>query len=204
MIKAVVFDLGNVLVDFDYSMAAKRIKHFSSINIKDIPKLIISSEITKNFEEGKISPGDFFLYIKSLLRLNISYEAFVPIWNEVFFLSAKNRAVFSIANILRGKYKIAILSNINTLHFDYLKRNFPIFDIFHEVFASCDMGIVKPDLKIYNKALEFLGVAPQEVFYTDDREELITKARFLIPNSFVFKGIKKLKNDLIESGVILN
>ena len=89
MIKAVIFDLGNVLVDFDYSIAAKRIKHFSSINIKDIPKLLISSKITKVFEEGKISPGDFFLHIKSLLKLDISYEAFVPIWNEVFFLTVK-------------------------------------------------------------------------------------------------------------------
>lgn len=203
MIKAIVFDLGNVLVDFDYSIAAKRIAHFCNLSIKDIPKILLNSQITRVFEEGKIQPEDFFLRVKDLLGLDISYEAFVPIWNEVFFLSAKNRSVFSLANILRDKYKIAVLSNINTLHFGYLKKNFPVFDIFHAVFASCDMGLVKPDLKIYNEVLSVLKVGPEEVFYTDDREELIKSARLLIEHSFVFKDAKKLKNDLTKSGVVL-
>lgn len=204
MIKAVIFDLGNVLVDFDYSIAAKRIAHFCPLGPKDISKMLLSSNITSIFEEGKIMPEEFFSQIKCMLSLDISYGAFVPIWNEVFFLSAKNRSVFNLANTLRKRYKIAVLSNINVLHLNYLKNHFPVFDIFHAVFASCDMGLVKPDLKIYNEALAALGVVPQEAFYTDDREELVKGASSLIPHSFVFKDAKKLKKDLIESGIILN
>ncbi len=204
MIKAILFDLGNVLVDFDYSIAARRIAHFCGVSHKEIPSILLDSNITSLFEEGKILPEDFFLRLKDLLGLRVSYKVFVPIWNEVFFLSAKNRSVYSLANRLRDKYTIAVLSNINILHYEYLKKHFPIFGIFHAVFASCNMGLVKPDVKIYVKALEALGVSPQEAFYTDDRQELVKGAQALIINSFVFKNAKKLKDDLIGSGVVLS
>jgi putative hydrolase of the HAD superfamily len=203
-IKVILFDLGNVLVDFDYSIAARRMAHFSGVDYKDIPRLLLSSNVTSIFEEGKISPKDFFLRIKDMLNLNISYERFMPIWNEVFFLSAKNRSVYNLANSLRNNYKIAMLSNINILHYEYLKEGFPVFDIFDEIFISCNMGLVKPDPKIYTQVLEALEVLPEEVFYTDDREELVKSAGSLKIKSFVFKDIKKLRNDLVGSGVVLN
>jgi len=202
-IKVILFDLGNVLVDFDYGIAARRMVHFIGVGHKDIPALILKSEITGIFEEGKISPREFFLKIKDSFNLNISYERFVPIWNEVFFLSAKNRSVYSLANSLRNNYKLAMLSNTNILHYEYLKRSFPVFDIFDEVFISCKMGLVKPNPRIYARVLEELNVLPQEVFYTDDREEFVESARGLKINSLVFKDIKKLRGDLAGLGVAL-
>jgi len=203
-IKVILFDLGNVLIDFDYNIAARRIAHFCGRSPGDIPGLLLGSSLTGIFEMGKIIPEEFFSRIKEMLDLSISYERFVPIWNEVFFMSAKNRSVYSLANKLRSNYKIAVLSNINTLHYEYLKERFPVFGIFHEVFASCKMGLVKPDPKIYSKTLEALGAAAEEVFYTDDREELVKSAASLKINSFVFKDIKKLKRDLAELGVALS
>jgi len=203
-IKVILFDLGNVLVDFDYSIAVKRIAHFCGGSPKDIPGLFLGSNLTGLFEGGKILPEEFFSRMRNMLNLNISYERFVPIWNEVFFLSGKNRSVYSLANNLRDNYKIAMLSNINILHYEYLKEHFPVFDIFHEVFVSYKMGMVKPDLSIYSKVLEALGVVPEEVFYTDDKEELVKSARALKINSFVFKDIKKLKGDLTGLGIALN
>lgn len=201
-IKVVLFDLGNVLVDFDFNIAAKRISYFCGKSPKEIVELLVGSNITGLFEENKISPADFFGHLKTMLGLKISYTRFVPIWNEIFFLSAKNRSVYSIANNLRNNYRIAILSNINALHYDYIKEHYPIFNIFNEVFASCKMGLIKPDARIYKQVVEALNVKPEEIFYTDDREELVKSASALNINSFVFTDYKKLKNDLINLGVI--
>lgn len=201
-IKVILFDLGNVLIDIDYDIAAKRIAYFCGKGPKEIINLLLGFNITSRFEEGKISPEDFFSQVKEILDLKISYASFVPIWNEIFFLSAKNRSVYSLANNLRNNYRIAVLSNINMLHYDYIKDSFPIFNIFNEVFASCKMGLIKPDPRIYKQVLEALDVKPEEVFYTDDREELIKSAEALKINSFVFTDFKKLKNDLISLGVI--
>ncbi len=201
-VKVILFDLGNVLIDLDYGIAVKRIAYFCKKSPKEIIDLLMSFNITSRFEEGKISPHDFYSHIKDMLDLKISYTRFVPIWNEIFFLSAKNRSVYSLANNLRNNYRIAILSNINMLHYEYIKEHFPVFDIFSEVFASCKMGLVKPEPEIYKQVIEKLDVKPEEVFYIDDREELVKGAAALEINSFVFTDFKKLKSDLISLGVI--
>jgi putative hydrolase of the HAD superfamily len=201
-IKVVLFDLGNVLIDLDYSIAAKRISYFCKKEPNEIISSLSGADVTRLFEAGKVSPEDFFTRIKDTLGLNISYARFVPIWNEIFFLSAKNRSVYSLANSLRVNYKIAVLSNINILHYDYIKGHFPILNIFDAVFTSCEMGLIKPDSEIYRQVIGALKVKPEEVFYTDDRDELVKSACAQNINSFVFTDFKKLKTDLTDLGVI--
>jgi putative hydrolase of the HAD superfamily len=200
-IKVILFDLGNVLIDFDYTISANRISNFCAKSPDEIIKLFLGSGFTTSFEEGKISPEDFFAKVKEMLDLKLSYKAFVPIWNEVFFLSAKNRSVFTLVNHLRHSYKVALLSNINTLHYEYLKRHFPVFGVFHKVFVSCELKLVKPSRLIYQKTLSDLEVDAECVFYTDDRPELVKSARELGIKAVVFKEVRQLKADLLNSGV---
>ncbi len=204
VIKVVLFDLGNVLVDFDFNLAAKRIVHFCAKSPEQIFDLLFDSPPTALFESGKIEPLDFFTKVKETLGLSLSYEAFVPIWNEIFFLSAKNRAVYSLVNRLSQNYKTALISNINILHYQYLKERFPVFNVFGQIFLSYELGLAKPDPRIYEKALGSLGALAEEVFYTDDRPELVESARALGIKSFVFSGERQLENDLLSAGVKIN
>jgi len=203
-VKAIIFDLGNVLIDFDHMMAARKISGFTDMAAQDIFDLFFDSSLTASFEEGRISPRDFFSKVKKKLNLKLDYEGFVPIWNEIFFLSEKNRAVYQLAKSLKGRYKLSVLSNVNFLHLEYIKKKFPIFDAFHNVITSCELGFKKPDPAIYKKALEILGVEPGDAFYTDDRAELIEKAKELGIRSFVFTGVEQLRKDLRGSGVNIN
>lgn len=187
-IKAIILDLGNVLVDFNHMMAAERISCFCQKSPQEIFDLFFDSKITATFEEGKIPPRDFFLKVKEILSLNLTYESFVPIWNDIFFLSKKNRAVYSLANKLRERYKLILLSNINILHYEYLKKRFPVFNVFHHIAVSCELGCVKPNEEIYKKCLRILGLAPEEVFYTDDRIELVQSAGKIGIKSFLFES----------------
>jgi len=189
------------VVDFDHSIAAGRISKFCAKTPKQIFDLFFESDITMLFESGKVSPREFYSEVKDMLGLNLSFENFVPIWNEIFFLTPQNRAVYSLASILGRYYKVAMVSNINTLHYEYLKKNFPVFNAFHRVFTSCEIGFIKPHPAIYQKALEDLGVLAENTFYTDDRPELITEARKLGINAYLFRGIKELKDDLFSLGV---
>lgn len=203
-IKSIIFDLGNVLVDFDHSIAAKKAALFCGKPEKEIFDFFFTCETTSLFEEGKILPSDFFLQMKKSLNLRLKYEEFILIWNEIFSFTDKNRAVYNLCKKLAGRYRIALLSNINTLHFDYLKTNFPVFDVFHHLFLSFELKLKKPDPLIYKKALEVLEVSPEQAFYTDDRAELIAAARSLGIKGFVFKDAEQLKEDLLGSGVNIN
>jgi putative hydrolase of the HAD superfamily len=200
-VRGIIFDLGNVLVDFDHAIAAKRIAEFSGRSARDIYNMFFDSELTRNFESGKLLPLQFFAEVKEILNLKIGYEEFLPIWNEVFFLSEKNRLVYDLAKGLKQDYKIALLSNVNVLHMEYLKKNFPVFDAFHNVIASFEIGCTKPDPMIYKKTLQILGLPAESILYTDDRPELVEGARSLGIRGFVFKGFEQLRRDLIDSGI---
>ncbi|MDP2923526.1 MAG: HAD family phosphatase [Candidatus Omnitrophota bacterium] len=198
MVKAIIFDLGNVLIDFDHTIAAKRISAFCDKSAEEIFALFFDSELTGLFEEGKISPQDFFLKVKEMLNLKLEYDTFAPIWSEIFFLTKKNRCVYNLVQRLKEHYKVALLTNINSLHFDYLKKNFPVFDAFHHIIASYEVGLRKPHPLIYQKTLELLNVLAQDAFYTDDRAELIEKAKDLGIKSFHFQNTEKLKEDFLS------
>jgi putative hydrolase of the HAD superfamily len=203
-IKAIIFDLGNVLLDFDHRIAAERISKFSDKASDEIFNLFFDSHLTGLFEEGKVSPQQFFSQVKEMLHLKIDYDEFVPIWNEIFFFTEKNLGVYNLAHELKNCHRLALLSNINILHFEYVKKTFPVFGAFHTLITSFEMGVRKPESQIYKKTLQVLDASPQETFYTDDRPELIKGARDLGIRGFVFKGLKQLKNDLLDSGIKIN
>ncbi|MGD0336430.1 MAG: HAD family phosphatase [Candidatus Omnitrophota bacterium] len=201
MIKGIIFDLGNVLIDFDHRIAARRISRFTDKRDEDIYNLFFDSGLTALFEEGKITPQGFFLEVKKMLGLAIDYEAFLPIWNEIFFISDKNKAVYNLAKDLMSHYAVALLSNINRLHFEYLKNRYAIFDAFRYIVTSYEAGCRKPDPQIYTMTLRLLGITAQECFYTDDRPGLVEGALKLGINAFVFSSAEKLKENLLEAGV---
>lgn len=201
-IKAVVFDLGRVLVDFDHRLAAEKIAKLTRKTPQQIFDLFFDSSLIQSFEQGKISPEVFFASVSQMLGLNIEFEQFLLIWNQIFSFSDDNKAVYALGRRLKNNYRLALLSNINVLHFDHLKLNFPVFDIFHDIFLSCELGCIKPDPEIYLKVISALGVSPEEIFYVDDRPELIAQALKLGIRGFVFKGAAQLKIDLDSCGVI--
>lgn len=196
-IKGVIFDLGNVLLDFDHRIAAQRISKFTDKSAGQIYDLFFDSALTGLFEEGKISAQDFFLKVKEMLNLKIPYAEFLPIWNEIFYFSQKNLKVYNLALDLKKNYRVALLSNINILHLEYIKKTFPILDAFHSILTSCELGFRKPAPEIYLKALKVIGTSPQETFYTDDRIELIDGAKKLGIKAVLFTGAEQLKNNFI-------
>jgi putative hydrolase of the HAD superfamily len=206
IVKAIIFDLGNVLIDVDYHIAAKRISKFTETKTPaEIFGLFFDSWLTGIFEEGKISPQDFFLKVKEILNLKLDYDKFLPIWNEIFFLNEKNIAVYNLAKSFKSHYRLALLSNINILHFEYIKQKFPhLLDAFHIIITSYESGFRKPDPMIYKRAVDSLGFLPQEVFYTDDRAELVESARELGIRAVVFRDIEELKQELLNSGININ
>jgi putative hydrolase of the HAD superfamily len=201
-IKVILFDLGRVLVDFDHQRAAERISAFCPKTALEIYDLFFDSQVTVAFEAGKITPENFYLEVKNMLNLKLSYASFVPIWNDIFFLSPKNRSVFRLVNSLRAYYKTALLSNINVLHYEYVKKNFPVFGVFDKIFLSFDLGAIKPDKKIYEQVIGRLQVSPQEIFYTDDRAELVESAKSLGIRGTVFTNFQQLVNDIAQAGII--
>jgi FMN phosphatase YigB (HAD superfamily) len=200
-VTAVIFDLGKVLVDFDHRISCRKIALLAGRSSQEIYESFFENALIKSFEEGKISPPSFYQAVRRLIDIDIPFEQFSLIWNGIFYLTDENKAAYALLKTLSSRYTLALLSNINELHYAYLKAAVPVFDCFQHLFASCEMGVTKPDPLIYKKALAVLGVEPPQVFYTDDRPEMVAAACALGIRGFVYTGSVQLRNDLALCGI---
>lgn len=201
-IQAIIFDLGNVLIGFDHRIAVKKIQSHTPLQEREIYDLFFDSKLTQDFEKGKINPLEFFEKVKGLLDLKISYEQFLPIWNEIFFRKPETE---EFIRALSPELVLVLLSNINKLHYDYCIDHFSssisLFD-FDKVIPSCATGFVKPQKEIYELAILAAGVELERIVYVDDRQDLIEAATGYGLRSIQFKNIGQLKKDFQALGIL--
>ncbi len=198
-IKGFLFDLGNVLVDFNHYIAAGKIADLSRYDKDYIFNLFFDSPITEAFEEGRISAQDFFQEVKTTLSLTIGYEEFIKIWNGIFYITDKNKACLNFIKFINQKYPVVMISNINILHYEYINREFDIFGYFDKLILSFEVKSRKPKRGIYFKAEEFLHASAQEIIYADDRSDLVKAAKDIGYNAYIFQDIDNfMKEDLVK------
>ena len=201
-IKAVIFDLGNVLIGFDHTIAVKKILKHTPKKSRDIYDLFFDSDLTQEFEKGKTGTLEFFQQVQTALELKISYGEFLPIWNEIFFSKPESE---NFVGSLNSGIKLALLSNINQLHYEYIRKEFSsaigLFEA-DKIIPSFRTGFIKPDKEIYDLALKALGVSRESVVYVDDRLDLIEAALGYGIKSIQFKSAKELKQKFQDLGII--
>lgn len=185
---AIICDLGNVLIDFDHTLAVKGLLGHTPKKEKEIYDLFFDSPFTALYEEGKIGTDAFFGYIKEALALEMDYTAFLPVWNSIFFETPVNVKMHNFLRSIKDRYKLIMLSNINRSHFEFLNKRIGVFREFNELILSYEVGFRKPALEIYRTALEKAKALPSQVFYIDDRKDLIEAASRLGIKGIVFNG----------------
>jgi epoxide hydrolase-like predicted phosphatase len=197
-IKTIIFDLGNVLVNFDHSIAAKKLSRKSPYSIKEIYNLIFDSDIVSKYETGHIKTDAFYKRMKALLGFDLKIREFRKIWDEIFF---PNPETEKIVRKLKKRFRLLLLSNINHSHYEHIRIRFPILGEFDRIILSYRVGARKPDLKIYEKAIREARCLPREIVYIDDRADLIEAAKKIGINSIRFKNCAQLKKELLKFGI---
>jgi HAD superfamily hydrolase (TIGR01509 family) len=197
--RVILCDLGNVLIHFDHRIAVRRILPYTDEPFNKIYRIIFDSPATKTYEEGKISSPEFFRRLKKELSLRrLTYKKFTAIWNEIFW---ENKPMITLLGALKKDYRLHLVSNINKLHYDYIVRKFPgAIGIFDKVILSCEVGHRKPHPRIYRAAIEDQGFSRNQALYTDDRDDLIEKARGMGIFSIMFKSAGDLRKQLRSLG----
>ncbi len=197
---AIFCDLGNVLINFDHRIAVKKILRYTQKNEQNIYQLFFDSGLTKDFEEGKSSPLDFFKKVKDLLGLDIGYSKFLPIWNNIFFETPLNKKMQNLLGMIKGKYKLVMISNINITHYEFLRKKMPVFGEFDKIILSYEIGFRKPAFQIYDAALKSVNAGSSKAFYIDDRADLIEAALGLGIKGITFnneEALKKIETELL-------
>jgi len=165
----VVFDLGKVLVDFDYSIAGRKISERSAKSAPDIQKLLDHSPLLYRYETGLMTRQEFFEEVRRATDFRGNIEEFSGFFADIFW---EIPPMIEIQATLRRKgIPTFIFSNTNDLAIQHIRRNFPFFANFDGYILSYEIGAMKPDAKIYEALEKMAGKRGAEILYLDDRQE---------------------------------
>jgi glucose-1-phosphatase len=199
MIKAVIFDLGRVLISFDFRRGYRRIEELCGIPAAEIAARLVGSPLVADFESGKIEPRDFVDRFCSHLNVDIPYQAFCGIWSSIFLPDPLIPEAM-LQGIARN-YRLVLLSNTNRIHFEMLIETYPLLRHFHSYVLSYEVGAMKPLPLIYQKAIEAAGCQPGECFFTDDIEAYVEAAREQGIDAVQFQSAEQIEAELNKRGV---
>jgi len=180
-IKAIIFDLGNVLIDLHYERAANRLAELSGLGVAELNQLLVSSEVLKIFEVGGVSESDFRKEVCGLLKIQLGDEEFDQIWNSLLGDISAIRLV-RLAE-LKKSYSTFVLSNTNSIHLKSFDKNLQnahgiegIHTLVDKAYYSHEVRMRKPNADIYQFVLEEQNLTPEEVLFIDDRRDNIEAA----------------------------
>src|SRR5262245_43634558 len=134
MIKTVIFDLGKVIVPFDFTRGYRAIAELCSYAPEEIPKRIGSTDLVRRFECGRVPPEQFVEQLCRILDLRIEYSDFCEIWSSIFL--PDTLIPESLLEGLRKQYRLLLLSNTNAIHFGMIRENYGLMRHFHDYVLS--------------------------------------------------------------------
>src|SRR4051812_9250646 len=169
--RTVIFDLGKVLVDFDYAISARKLAAKCKISPAEVQNLIDHSPLLFRYETGKIDKSEFYREVCKLTGYCGAQNEFEPVFSDIF--SPIEPMIELQADLRRRNIPTYILSNTNDLAVGHIRRTFPFFSNFDGYVFSYEQRVMKPHAQIYEIAEKLTGYRGAEIVYIDDRLENI-------------------------------
>ncbi|MBS1206790.1 MAG: glucose-phosphatase [Proteobacteria bacterium] len=174
-----IFDLGNVIVDIDFNRVLGAWSNFSRVPLATLKQSFTMGEAFHQHERGEISDEDFAKALCEEMEMPLSYEQFSTGWQAVFV--ALRSDVIEIMHKLRAQgHRVVVLSNTNRLHTTYWPEQYPeIQAAADHIYLSQEMGMRKPEARIYQQVLSLEGFSADDAIFFDDNADNIAGAEQL-------------------------
>lgn len=168
-----LFDIGRVLLDFDFEHSLKRL---APPNTPDTAKRINRILDRKDqLESGLITTEEYTQWALEILQNNITEAQFHRAWRQIFTV---NRPMWeNVHDLARNKHRLILISNINAIHYPWIITQFPQFSYFQEAILSFKIGFLKPQPEIYQYAISRCNLAPEQTCYIDDLPENVATGK---------------------------
>jgi glucose-1-phosphatase len=199
LIKTVIFDLGRVIVPFDFQRGYAQIEALSGIPTGELRTRIAATGLVPRFERGEIESREFVRQFAGNLNFEISYEQFCKIWCSIFLPYTLVSEELLIG--LRQRYRLLLLSNTNAIHFEMIRDNYPLLRHFDSLILSYEVGVMKPAPLIYQRAIQEARCLAEECFFTDDMPEYVEGARREGIDAVQFQSASQIEKELRNRGL---
>jgi FMN phosphatase YigB (HAD superfamily) len=199
-IKAIIFDLGNVLIKVNFErMLINKVKEQIGNTAYKVMEAAYNDDLFKQFCTGKINPVSFHQKLSARLNLNMSYEVFKRKWCDIF---EPIEGMPELLSQLSKNYAIGLLSDTDPIHWQYVLQKYPFLQSIKRPTLSFETGYMKPSPKLYRMAAENINCDIKECLFIDDRFVNVEGAKAIGMKAIQFIDLSQLKNFLKELKLI--
>lgn len=181
-IKNILFDLGGVILNIDFSLTKVAFQELGMINFNEICLQMTLQELFNDFETGKITAAFFRNRIRKFIPKKISDNEFDRAWNSMLLDIPAER--LKLLSSLKSRYQLFLLSNTNEIHIkafsDYLLKTYGFPDLTHifiKEYFSYKVGMQKPEPGIFEQIINENHLQKAEILFIDDTAKHIEAAK---------------------------
>lgn len=173
MTRALLVDLGKVLVGFDHQLTCTRLAEATGASAGRL-RSVLFGDLEAAFDRGRLSASEFFRACEREAGLHrLPDDVWAGAWRDIFHPLPE--AIAALARVRPGVRRV-LVSNTNALHWEGVLGVFDPRELVDALVFSFRVGAVKPETEFWDAALAAAGCAPWECLYADDRLELVTAA----------------------------
>jgi len=196
LLRAVIFDIGRVIVGLDLSRAIEGLSHGISLSATELWSAIEKDPRWHDWQEGRISAHDWYLHVTKRLGSPLKFEEFREAWNRTLDpVPLQSDDLFAS---LAKKHKLALLSNTDPIHVAHLESNFSFFQFFPRParIYSCVVRASKPSPVVFQAALKAVKTPASQAVFIDDILEYVQVARSLGLHAIRYLNPAQLRSEL--------
>ena len=176
-VKALLFDLGGVLINIDFARALRAWSAFSPLSVAQLKAAFQQDDAYERIETGRITTARYFEHLRACLKLDATDEQIAAAWNALL-LDEITETVDAIRRA-REQLKLPcyIFSNTSPTHHALWRvRHARMLEAFERVFVSSEIGLRKPHREAFDFVAREIGVPPQAILFFDDLADIVAGA----------------------------
>lgn len=201
MIRTILFDMGNVLVQFSHERMCEQMADACGMSTFEMRQRLFPSGLLIDFECGRLSPDEFLRKLVGHEADNVDPEAVRVACCDIF---SPMPGISDVLRAIRRRgLRLVLLSNTSIWHYEWVRSQFDVLAPFDAAVTSFEAGAIKPESVIYETALERIDCPAENCFYTDDIVENIEIGRTFGLNAEVFTSTADLVQQLADRGIAL-
>lgn len=199
-IKAVIFDLGRVLVDIDNNLLVGKL--FKGLDIRDKEKMIrrtMSDPAMVEFNSGRMTSQEFHCCMCESYGLKLDFLAFTELWCQIFCtMEGMEELVAKVAPHIT----VGLLSDTDPIHWNFICGRWPWIATIENPTLSYQIGSMKPGPAIFRTAARNVKTPPTQCLFVDDLQDNVNGARAIGMHAIRFENVESLRRNLNNFGLL--
>lgn len=178
--KAIIFDLGAVILNINYQNTIDEFTKLGVNNAATFYSKKVQTNLFNQIETGMISSNEFLKALQKETK-NANINQVEKAWNAMLLDLPEER--LQLIRKLKNNHSVYLLSNTNAIHIDAIKKQLgkrkwlAFCKLFDKMYLSHELGLRKPDVKIFEYILKEQKLKAEEVFFIDDSPQHIASAK---------------------------